>query len=70
MLRTIRRLIVDCAFNQQPFFVARYFLFPTFVYIMSKVSRDNFSRRHETSLIIIHGPGMRPGPESNRGPLD
>ena len=24
----------------------------------------------ETCLIIIHDPGMRPGPESNRGPLD
>ena len=23
---------------------------------------------HETCLIIIHDPGMRPGPESNRGP--
>ena len=30
------------------------------------------SRRkmHETCLIIIHDPGMRPGPESNWGPLD
>ena len=25
---------------------------------------------HETCFIIIHDPGMRPGPESNRGPLD
>ena len=25
---------------------------------------------HETCLIIIHDPGMRPGLESNRGPLD
>ena len=24
----------------------------------------------ETCLIIIHDPGMRPAPESNRGPLD
>ena len=28
------------------------------------------SKMHETCLIIIHDPGMRPGPESNRGPLD
>ena len=28
------------------------------------------SKMHETYLIIIHDPGMRPGPESNRGPLD
>ena len=28
------------------------------------------SKMHYTSLIIIHAPGMRPGPESNRGPLD
>ena len=28
------------------------------------------SKMHETCLIIIHEPGMRPGPESNRGPLD
>ena len=28
------------------------------------------SKMHETSLIIIHDPGMRPGPESNRGPWD
>ena len=25
---------------------------------------------HETCLIIIHDPGIRPGPESDRGPLD
>ena len=25
---------------------------------------------HETCLIIIHNPSMRPGPESKRGPLD
>ena len=28
------------------------------------------SKMHETCLIIIHDPGMRPGPESNQGPLD
>ena len=28
------------------------------------------SKMHETCLIIIHDPGMRPGPELNRGPLD
>ena len=28
------------------------------------------SKMHETCLIIILDPGMRPGPESNRGPLD
>ena len=28
------------------------------------------SKMHETCIIIIHNPGMRPGPESNRGPLD
>ena len=28
------------------------------------------SKMHETCLIIIHDPSMRPGPESNRGPLD
>ena len=28
------------------------------------------SKMHETCLIIIHYPSMRPGPESNRGPLD
>ena len=28
------------------------------------------SNMHETCLIIIHDPGMRPGPQSNRGPLD
>ena len=25
---------------------------------------------HATCLTIIHDPGMRPGQESNRGPLD
>ena len=25
---------------------------------------------HETCLIIIHDPSMRPGPVSKRGPLD
>ena len=28
------------------------------------------SKMHETCLIIIHDPGMRPGLESNQGPLD
>ena len=28
------------------------------------------SKMHATCLIIIHDPGMRPGLESNRGPLD
>ena len=28
------------------------------------------TKMHETCLIIIHHPGMRRGPESNRGPLD
>ena len=28
------------------------------------------SKMHETCLIIMHDPGMRLGPESNRGPLD
>ena len=28
------------------------------------------SKMHETCLIIIHDPGMRPDLESNRGPLD
>ena len=28
------------------------------------------SKMHGTCLIIIHDPGMRSGPESNRGPLD
>ena len=28
------------------------------------------SKMHETCLIIIHDPGMRLGPESNRGPMD
>ena len=27
------------------------------------------SKMHYTCIIIIHDPGMRPGPESNRGPL-
>ena len=34
-----------------------------------EVVEHSKSKMHETCLIIIHDPGMRLGPESNRGPF-
>ena len=41
-----------------------------YTHILWEVVDHSRSKMHETCLIIIHDPGMRPGPESNQGPLD
>ena len=41
-----------------------------YTYSLWEVVDHSRSKMHETCLIIIHDPGMRPGPESNQGPLD
>ena len=41
-----------------------------YTYSLWEVVDHSRSTMHYTCLIIIHDPDLRPGPESNQGPLD